>query len=525
MARGATTTVRDVYADLLRDTRGLRREHANARDRWYANLPWDRKEESLFELEMLLKGFACFGNPRNHPGPIRTSPGVVHDHREELRIVRDALEEAIAHVKALLGQKEKAFVFSRYLETVLPEDAERNRLVQDQLSQDTPEESLFVIRNAFAGSLEISDGLLRLGRISHRLYAGCIGTITREVARNVYFNPLATLEFRPEFDRIRNTRVLETLHGIENDAAHRIAALTFLGLFRVLRYVSLLEEYAARPEIARRAYVILAVLRSDVRALVRYLTLRSGDVLANGLEREILDTNAADIRGRYDELVRESRELGSLRATLVSLANAYRVEIRRVFERDLVAPEFAIADDELQAKLLAAAKSIRGATQHAIATLCRELDPSGRVPQLADDDVTRAASSERLRRDVWMFAQVLRAFLAKAHATQVDPDRWAGLAGFHFVREFLGHFRAIGYQLLRYSEYEHFNRFLTAIESLRDIDLLDPDKLDRAVLECADFQVFLEDLFVRVSRRAELRGVPFDKRAAAETLKIYLGAA
>ena len=81
MARGATTTARDVYADLLRDTRGLRREHANARDRWYANLPWDRKEESLFELEMLLKGFACFGNPRNHPGPIRTSPGVVHDHR------------------------------------------------------------------------------------------------------------------------------------------------------------------------------------------------------------------------------------------------------------------------------------------------------------------------------------------------------------------------------------------------------------------------------------------------------------
>ena len=270
MARGAPSSSRDVYADLLRDTRGLRREHATARDRWYASLSWERKEESLFELEMLLKGFACFGNARNHPGPLRATPNIVHDHREELGILRDAIEEAVRHIKSLLGQKERAFVFSRYLETVVPEDAVRSRLVQEQLSQERPEESLFVLRNAFAGSLEVADGLSRLGRISHRLYAGFLGSLTREVARNVYFNPLVALEFRPEFDRIRNARVLETLHGIENEAAHRIAALSFLGLFRVLRYVRLIEDYAARPETARRAYVILAVLRSDVRALVRY---------------------------------------------------------------------------------------------------------------------------------------------------------------------------------------------------------------------------------------------------------------
>ena len=233
----------------------------------------------------------------------------------------------------------------------------------------------------------------------------------------------------------------------------------------------------------------------------------------------------SQIRERHDDLIRSAREMGSLRATLVSLANAYRVEVRRVFERDLVPPEVPIADEELRAKLVDAANSLRGSTHHAIATLCRELDPSGRVPTLVEDDVGRAAASERLRRDIWMFAQVLRAFLAKAHATQVDQDRWSSLQGFQYVREFLGHFRAIGYQLLRYSEYEHFNRFLSALDSLRDADLLDPQRLDRAVLECADFQVFLEDLFVRVSRRQELRGVPFDKRAAAETLKIYLGAA
>src|SRR5687767_9991192 len=39
---------RDIYANLLRDTRGLRRDQASARDGWFAQLPWDKKEDTLF---------------------------------------------------------------------------------------------------------------------------------------------------------------------------------------------------------------------------------------------------------------------------------------------------------------------------------------------------------------------------------------------------------------------------------------------------------------------------------------------
>src|SRR4051794_29110309 len=53
-ARSANKARRDPYADLLRDTRGLRREQAATREAWFASLPWERKEETLFELEMLM---------------------------------------------------------------------------------------------------------------------------------------------------------------------------------------------------------------------------------------------------------------------------------------------------------------------------------------------------------------------------------------------------------------------------------------------------------------------------------------
>lgn len=87
-------------------------------------------------------------------------------------------------------------MFSRYLETVLPEDRERTRLVHDQLAQETPEAALMVLRSSFGGYLELADGLLRLNRIPHRLYGALQSTVTREVGRNAYFNPPAALEFR-----------------------------------------------------------------------------------------------------------------------------------------------------------------------------------------------------------------------------------------------------------------------------------------------------------------------------------------
>src|SRR6478735_10286084 len=128
---------RDVYANLLRDTRGLRREQSTARDTWFASLPWDKKEDMLFELEMLLKGIACYGNQRNHPGTPQGKTAVAQDFHEHMRVLRDASHRVVALTKTLLGDRERAYTFARYLETVVPEDAARGKLVQEQLAQDT----------------------------------------------------------------------------------------------------------------------------------------------------------------------------------------------------------------------------------------------------------------------------------------------------------------------------------------------------------------------------------------------------
>lgn len=522
MGIAAIPTDRDVYANLLRDTRALRRDQSSARDGWYASLAWEKKEDTLFELEMLLKGVTCFGNPRNHPGTQRKSAAVAHDYLEELRIVRDGITRINTLVRSLLGEKEKAYTFTRYLETVLPEDSARGRLLQEQLTQDTPEEALLVLRNAFGAFQDLADGLLKVGRVSHRMYAALHGTLAREVGRNVYFNPLMALEFRPEFDRIQSGEVLEALHAVRSEAAHRVVALTVLALFRALRYFDLADHYAADASSARRAYVILAVIRSDLRALTRYLSRHAGNVIADGLERELLTVHAVDIAERRRALEDEADALSTLRNALETVANGLRVDIRKVYSQDVPGPSDGIAGSELGPQIIVATASLRASVHHAIGSLCRILAPGRPTPQLARNRDARRAASERLRREVWMFMQILRAFIAKAQAGGGSADRWAGAASFQFVRDFLSHFRAIGYQLVRSNDYERLDAFIGALSELRDVDLLEPVRLTAAVEECRRFYTFLEELFREIGSRKELAGVVFDRKDATETLKIYL---
>lgn len=518
----ALPTDRDVYANLLRDTRALRRDQSSLRDGWYASLAWDKKEDTLFELEMLLKGVTCFGNPRNHPGTRRAASAVAHDYIEELRIVRDSITRINTLMRVLLGEKDKAYTFSRYLESVLPEDSARGRLLQEQLTQDTPEEALLVLRNAFGAFQDLADGLIKLGRVGHRLYAALHGTVAREVGRNVYFNPLMALEFRPEFDRIQSGEVLEALHAVRSESAHRVVALTVLALFRALRYLDLADRYAADASSARRAYVIFAVLRSDLRALTRYIGRNAGDVIADGLERDLLSVHAVEIAERRAALVDEARALSTLRNALETAASGLRVDVRKVYSHDLPGPSDGVAGAELGPQVVVATASMRASVHHAIGALCRVLAPGRPTPQLARDRDARRAASERLRREIWMFMQILRAFIAKAQASSGPNDRWGSAASFQFVRDFLSHFRAIGYQLVRSNDYERLDAFIAALGALRDVDLLDPAHLEAAVEECRRFYTFLEELFREIGNRKELAGVAFDRKDATETLKIYL---
>ncbi len=520
---------RDAYDDLLRQTRGLRREQAAAREAWLARLPAEHKIEHLFELEVLLKGLACFANPRNHPGPPRRTAVVAQDFREHTVLVREGLARVAQCCRALLAERERVYVFQRYLETVLLDDRARTRLADEVLAQDAPDRSMLVLRHGITNLLEVTSGLARLGRVPFRLFYAVLRVAQRETALSTYFNPLHALEFRPEFDRITNPQMLELLRSVPGDQPRRLVALTVLSLFRMLRYLALSEALAREGgESTRRpaglVYLVLSVLRSDARALSGHLRRRAGALLADGFDADVFRIPASELAANYDRLLARGHELRDMKATLEGVSANLRLEMRRAFERDFPAPDAGASVDDLRRAVQRAAGSLRPALQNAVLFLGKSMGARLDARGVFDDESARRTLSERLRRDVWMFSQIVRAFSEKARAVSADgQEAWAGGSPLGFVREFLAYFRAMGYPLLRAADYPRIDAFLTAMGDVSDADLLDPTHLRVAVDESQQFFAFLTELFVAIGRREELAGVAFDRRAAAEALRLYLG--
>ena len=515
----------DPYLQLLSRTRDLHAEQRQARDAWFQRLEIEGKEELLFELEVLLKAAGCFSNPRNHPGPPRRTAIVGQDFREATALFRDGMAHAIGLARALLGRRDRAFVFHRYLETVLPQDSARSRLAREGSEQTTPEQSLLALRHGLTSSVEVLEGILRVQRVPFRTFYATLSVVQREVERNAFFNPLSALEFRPEFDRIRSSQVLTLLQSVPGREAHRLVALTFLSLFRMLRYLRLLDRIVAeggrRRRLAGRALLTLSVLRSDARALSAHLRQLGGPLLAESYERDLLATPAKVLGERAASLRAMGHRFIAIKSALEGIAGGLRLEVQRVFHHDLSPPDAALAEGEFRAALRAATGNLRPALRNAILFLGKTLGSTLDEERVFDDVTARREVASRLRRDIWMFAQIVRAFAAKAESSSGE-DRWSSVHGFQYVKEFLEYFRSMGYPLLRSTDYPRFDAFLAAMGGLEDTDLVDPVRLRRAIEECRSFYDFLQRLFDDISKRDVLVGVPFDRKDAAMALRVYV---
>src|SRR5207245_11116979 len=96
----------------------------------------------------------------------------------------------------------------------------------------------------------------------------------------------------------------------------------------------------------------------------------------------------------------------------------------------------------------------REVPMYSVGILANALYPAMGHYALFEDDAARTDQSERLRKDLWIFREMCR---YTAHALQ-QPDATPDAA--EPLRRYATEFRDVGYQLMRHSDRELFDRFL-----------------------------------------------------------------
>ena len=469
----------DFFFELMRDSQRVRAVYLAERERWIRTLEVPGREEILFELEMLLRGIDRFFNLRTLFGEV--NPPQDRDYRDELKAARDAVHRAV-HLsrKLIVQQQEQALLFRSFVEGSLADDRARARLGAELREQRTPEESLFLLRSGLVAHQGILDHLLRLDSAPQTLFLDVGRALQHELFVSRYFGPPSALEFRAEYDRVSSVRLLEALRALTDDKKRKAFALALLAAFRSLRSL----RYVPAPPVphTRRVLIILALVRSELMALIGYL---EGDLPR--LCATVEGVGAAAAAGR-----------------------AAAVPIRDVLAQ--VPPILAqpLID---RAQLDLHRDRLVEATKQAIGAIAGALDPALGAYALFEDESARLEQSERLRKDLWLFRGMCRHTAKALEAPGAEPEAADPL------RRFATDFRDIGYQLLRHSDRELFDRFLDLLEgwsghrgesaSLR---------MQRLHDDCRRFAEILDRALGMVGKRAELQKLPIDEPSYQEAL-------
>ncbi|HSP80444.1 MAG TPA: hypothetical protein VLQ93_18070 [Myxococcaceae bacterium] len=470
---------KDFYVELVRASQGSRSGFLAERERWLRALGGvEAREELLFEFELLLRAVERYVHDN---GAVATGeqPLVTRDFREELKDVRATLSQAIRLARHLMDPgSDQKLQFRRYVETQLADDRVRRSRFEEELDQETPQESLFVLRQSFESLRNLIDSLLQLPVVGYNLFTDVGNLVLREIVLNRYFRPFRLTEFRVEYDRVRSVRLLELLATVPPEV-RPLYTTAYLALFRLLHYLDYVGQDAQGP-IPRRVRVVLSLVRSEALSLVGYLR---------------------------DELAPKAGPK-PLQAACLRVARDLARETGRISREVLV---------ELDRDRAAAARASYAFTQlfqAQVVALTEALAPGSASGEASFEQLTSAVeSAERLRKDLWVFAQLCRA--AETHLRNDDVS--AAEAVISSLVSFLGYFQDGSYQLLRYVDHDAFDRFSALLTEL-PWPPEGPAIRTRLIEDLRGFSQVLENTFSAISRRAYLRGFTFD-RAEAELLR------
>src|SRR5439155_10511583 len=148
-----------------------------------------------------------------------------------------------------------------------------------------------------------------------------------------------------------------------------------------------------------------------------------------------------------------------------------------------------------------------------IGAIARALDPRLSRQAIFESGEERIEASQRLRFDLRVFRELCRASAERlgasdATVSMVEP-----------VRRFSLEFRDVGYQLLRHSDRELFDRFLDLVRAWgTDPHENAPDRVQRVREDCRRFAEVLDRALDNVSKRAELKDYPLDEQRIREAL-------
>ncbi len=450
---------------------------------WFAEV-MEREKHLFSEINLLLRALDRAFNPENLP--ISNQNYSTRDFYHELSAVRDVILKVLGILETIIPESRKnAFWFQKFAEQKFLSDRKRDLLRESLYLQDKPEKSLFLLYDSFINLKVIVNDLLKSNTVSYTGYRNFGDILGREIRENRIFDPFKK-GVDPEFDVIDNALISDIVKAMGERNSRRKISGVFIYLFRFLRYLGHMELSPDRPLSRNCTFLILVLLKSEIRSFVSYL----------------------------NDVVAETRD-EKLKEVLQSIAFQFSMESKRVYVQELRDVLTKAAAGQGRGRMENCHGIFLNLTEQCIVQLAQHFAPSVRGEEIFPSFETKVEQSSRLRDDVHVLYRLFGIF----EESFDDPERLKRV--FESLRDYMRYFESLTFRLLRFDDYEEFSRFFNEFMAITP-DVFDTTGARKVREKAHRFRIYLETTLRLISQRAELADRPVEEVKVEEVIRQYL---
>ncbi len=476
----------------------------NKREQWLSSLKLDGMEENLFELEVLLKATERFFVLDNLP--ISNKDNVMaRNFYYEIKILNPVVNRIVSLIRMLIDPEEvKAFYFKSYVEYKLIRDYARDKLIENNLRQDTPKESIFLLFNSFVNIQEILSGLSQLKKVPYTLYFNLGQLISREIYFNRYFNPFRLSAFSKLYDKITNPVLQSIVNAIKDEPVKKHLSVIILVFLRFIKYLKYINNNSEEIDVLKASLPVFSLIHSESHSLWTYIE--------NDIPKELKSVKKPE---KSSGIIRHN-----FLDFLDTLSFQINMEIKKTFQQILRDAAEIHSIGQLRTVVDNSKGVLNNFFQQSIVSIVHLVKPDIQGSDIFPDFISRQEQSLRLREDIWILYQFVNKLNSSLNAPNINLSLIT--KEFGVLLDFIIYFKNLSYNLLRMSDLDDFNRFFAQIEEYSEEDLKNSLKIEEMKKLLHLFSIFLSTTISHINNRQELKNLPVDEEHARQIMREFL---
>jgi hypothetical protein len=418
------------------------------------------------ELGMWLISIRSFLQTHNHPFPENDYSAVLnHNWKYEVKVVCRCLLRTSQLALSLVHQTKKQNSSQEKTEDLLGLNALLDSTEEESKNlDDETSHSLLALSEGLGNLYSIGEALLESRTVSFQTWCGFGSVLAREMNRSEGANKLARFAIQSASTKLPPIFHKLTHEKIQNEMVGYEIKLLFEQLSRLLEWLKFIEQSFEKDQPLKQTLPIFTLVNQESETLM-----------------DLIDNRVMKLEGLPQDLF----------DTLDGTSYATRMELKKVFARELIGISSVKHSPTIYGKLESAHGLLRNSFQQSAVVLAQFFDASLDGARMFDNFQTRLEQSLLLRKELWVVLNIVRKAeqLGEVYSTAK-------------LNETLLTFRNGSMRFLMFKDWEACERFIDEVVASRGTVELTPI-LHR-------LGAYLETLHGQVCMRAVLAEHPFD---------------